>query len=419
MKIKLLQIGFVSLLLSLATGCTSALYQSDAYALDDMYGVVDQEALSRQREAEVKARIAAAEMAKARQEAAEEEARQAILAANNASGSVLADTYESAYARRLRGFNSPTYQRPSSSYENIRTDSRFEYLTAYDPAYYNIIVLGDEVWVEPKYITSMFDSWNTPTIYLNFGFGSSSVYNYNQIYFGWGYNPYYDGFNSPAWFWNHGFYNPYVSYPWYYPYWDPYWYYPPYWGYGPGCWWGHHHHYPSAPGHIVSRPNYRRNQGGNRLPSGSFSNSSSGRQFGNSGYRGTSSSVGRGSFSGSGGSSTFRGGSSGSSATRPSNSYRPSNGSSSSSSFRNNSSSRGSSTFRGSVPVNFSSGNSSSSSSSGSSSRYSSGSSISRSSGSYSAPAPSSSSGGSFRGSSGGSFSRGSSGGGGGRSYGR
>lgn len=74
--------------------------------------------------------------------------------------SVLADDYESAYARRLRGFESPTYKMPSS-YINARYGSAFNYVSAYDPAFYNIVVMGDQVWVEPKYITSMFGSWGT------------------------------------------------------------------------------------------------------------------------------------------------------------------------------------------------------------------------------------------------------------------
>ena len=37
---------------------------------------------------------------------------------------VLADTYESAYARRLRGFSSPTYQMPTS-YFNLRYNGTY------------------------------------------------------------------------------------------------------------------------------------------------------------------------------------------------------------------------------------------------------------------------------------------------------
>lgn len=403
MKTKILQIGLLALL-TLATGCSTYLYQSDAYALDDMYGVTDQEAIARQRQAEAEKRQA------------EEEARQAAIAAllssNGTNSDVLADTYDSAYSHRIRGFNSLTYQRPSSSYDQIRTDSQFEYLSAYDPAYYNIIVLGDEVWVEPKYITSMFDSWDTPNVTLNFGLGFSSVYDYNDMYFRWWYNPYNYGWRDPYWAWcngNYGFYgfycNPFSTYPWYYPYWpywDPFWYYPPYWAYGPG-WWGGHPHHPGYPGHVATRPNYRRNPNNPRLASGSFSGSGGGRSFGNSGYRGSSSSVGRGSFSsGRAGSSTFRGGSS-SNRQNSGNAIRPVTNVS----FTNKVSFEGSGSFsRGN---NSPSRNGSSSFRGGSSTRST-----------YSAPLPtpsrSSFSGGSFGG---GGGSRGGGGGGGGRTYGR
>ena len=252
MKTKILQIGLLALL-TLATGCSTYLYQSDAYALDDMYGVTDQEAIARQRQAEAEKRQA------------QEEARQAAIAAlfssNGTNSDVLADTYDSAYARRMRAFSDSPNSNATSTYDKIRTDSQFEYISAYDPAYYNIIVLGDEVWVEPKYITSMFDTWNTPNTYLNFGLGSASVYDYNSVYFTWRNNPYYSyyyGWHNPYWTWNYGFYyNPFSSYPWFYPYWDPFWYYPPYWCYGPGWWGDHPHHpgHPGYPGHVATRPN--------------------------------------------------------------------------------------------------------------------------------------------------------------------
>ena len=46
-----------------------------------------------------------------------------------------------------------------SSYYNFRYGGSFTYATPYDPAFYNIIISGDQVWVEPKYITSMFATW--------------------------------------------------------------------------------------------------------------------------------------------------------------------------------------------------------------------------------------------------------------------
>lgn len=144
-------------------GCSSSYYASSGYANDDLYALHDKTAIARKQQAAAEARKAEAEARRAEWEAKIAEA-QALAAENgyyDESGSnpyndILADTYESAYARRLRGFESPTYRMPSSYY-NFRYGSSFTYATAYDPAFYNIIISGDEVWVEPKYITSMFE----------------------------------------------------------------------------------------------------------------------------------------------------------------------------------------------------------------------------------------------------------------------
>ena len=203
-------------------GCSSSYYASSGYANDDLYALHDKTAIARKQQAAAEARKAEAEARRAEWEAKIAEA-QALAAENgyyDESGSnpyndILADTYESAYARRLRGFESPTYRMPSSYY-NFRYGSSFTYATAYDPAFYNIIISGDEVWVEPKYITSMFGTWGgTP---------------YGGWYFGWNYSPSWWGYPSYAWGgWNWGF-----GFTWYDPWWGPGWH--PYWGpgWGPG-----------------------------------------------------------------------------------------------------------------------------------------------------------------------------------------
>ena len=159
MKTSHLKFGI--LLLSLAAaGCSTAYYRGESgYAADDLYGTHNQVAIAERRKAEAEAERAEAEARRAEWEARIAQARAAGAEEDYYSGNsyqgVLADTYESAYARRLRGFDSPTYNMPSS-YEYLRYSSKFRYLSAYDPAYYNIIVMGDEAWVEPKYITAMF-----------------------------------------------------------------------------------------------------------------------------------------------------------------------------------------------------------------------------------------------------------------------
>lgn len=177
--------------------------------------------------------------------------------------SVLADTYESAYARRLQGFRSPTYRLPSSYYD-FRYGEAYSYASAYDPAFYNVMVSGDQVWVEPKYISSMFGTWgatNVTFVVGNWYYGWASPYYYNYASW-WGY-PHYSWWD---WNWNIC-YNPYGSW-WGYG-WNPAWYYGchyPHWGWGPGYYPPHHgvgrppHHghggQPPRREQLVGRPSY-------------------------------------------------------------------------------------------------------------------------------------------------------------------
>ena len=319
----------------MSSGCAAA-WQSVSYS-DDLYSIHDKIVIAERQKAE-------AELAKAQYEAqqAQYEAQLArakaeavkvgVTIADDSSfdgyDAVLADSYESAYARRLYGFSSPTYRMPSSYY-SWRYSDAFHYASAYDPAFYNVMVSGDMVWVEPKYITSMFGSW-----------GAVALPSY-----GW-----YYGWNNPFYYWN----RPYYS-------WNSYWGWNPYWGWDLSFYWGypyphhrppHHrppHHYPphhggvgstgihhNRPGMVVGRnPGASRpaDRGENVRPS-TPSKPSTGRGT-QPAYRGGSTSSGRYS----GGSSSYRSGNSGSSSYR---SATPSRGSSSFSSG-----SRGSSSYGG------------------------------------------------------------------------
>lgn len=286
------------------TGCSKAYYAQGGYAGDDLYALHDKTQIARKQQARAEAAKAEAEARKAEWEAriaeaearaAEEEAR-AIERGSRSYGSdsyrgVLADDYESAYARRLRGFESASYRMPSSYY-NYRYGSQFHYVSAYDPAFYNVIVMGDEVWVEPKYITSMFGSWGRPVTYVD------------PWYYGWNYGP---SFSIGSWGWSVGFhswnpwynhwYNPWWNCGWGHPCWDHY-----YWGHnhwGPG-WWGHpggphrppHNYRTDAGGRYGSRytPGYnsRGSYGGTRtgVSGGSRRNGSSGSSSGSVSNRG-------------------------------------------------------------------------------------------------------------------------------------
>ena len=213
---------FLSLsVLVLLGGCT-AMMESSTYGSGDLYITNNRERVAEQLTARAEAEMAEAEMRRAMYAAAD----------NLDYSSVVANDYESAYARRLYGFNSPTYRLPASYY-NLATSDAMRYATAYDPAFYNIMVSGDQVWVEPKYVTSMFGTWGATNvaygIYTSpwiYGWG---VYSSPYYYTMWGY-PHYSWYD---WHWN-VCYNPY------------------HWGCGYYAgYYPHHHHgyYPHYPSH--------------------------------------------------------------------------------------------------------------------------------------------------------------------------
>ena len=104
-------------------GCSSSYFTSAGYGNDDLYAIHDKAEIARRQQAEAERKKAEAEARKAEWEArlAEAEAdavqRRYYETTSNPYEEVLADTYESAYARRLRGFESPTYRLPSSYYD--------------------------------------------------------------------------------------------------------------------------------------------------------------------------------------------------------------------------------------------------------------------------------------------------------------
>ncbi len=286
-------IWILSAAATLLGSCTAAFYSSTTGAYqDDMYVVHNRKAIAdaARKKAEAEQAEAAARQAQIEALLAQAEAETVIDSALeldeldvNPYADILVEDYESAYARRLRGFSSPTYKMPSSYY-NFRYSSDYFYATAYDPAFYNIIVMGDEVWVEPKTITMMFGGWGIP--YYRY-YWSSPYYDYwtwrTYAWYGWA-NPYY-------------YHNPF--------YWDYY-----YW-----AWYPHYYHHPPHrpgywPGHGPSRPNvayrpsfstgnasrfsgsnttFRANNGGSRS---SFSGATSSyRNSNSSGNRGTGTST--------------------------------------------------------------------------------------------------------------------------------
>lgn len=240
---------------SLSAGCSMALFSSTNTPSDDLYAIHDRTEIYNRQTAKAEADKAAAEARRAEweariaeAEAADAEQRYYEYKSEGSYRDVVADTYESAYARRLRGFQSPTYRLPSSYY-NYRYGSAFTYVSAYDPAFYNVIVMGDEVWVEPKYITAMFGTWGTVV--------ASSPW-----YYGWNY-AWGPTLSIGSWGWSFGWNTWYTT--WLRP-WDPWspWY-NSWYGYGWGGW-GPGWHGGYGPGWHGVPPIYWGGGGGHHQP---------------------------------------------------------------------------------------------------------------------------------------------------------
>lgn len=174
--------------------------------------------------------------------------------------SELVTTYEDALERRIAAMRS-TQEYPES-YWTLQDQWVQMLASKYDQNLYNVIVINDGVWVEPQYITALFDGTDAAAGIVEFSASNSSVarnavntvsanrgttVNINLNLDPWDY-----GWSS-SWLWRSAYwgYRPYWSPYWGGGYWGNYWgggfwgnhwgggYYPPYWG------GGHNHYYPS------------------------------------------------------------------------------------------------------------------------------------------------------------------------------
>ncbi|MBO5672139.1 MAG: hypothetical protein J6R81_03095 [Alistipes sp.] len=283
----LLRIVALVVVVASMQSCTIVL--SSSYGTNDLYRTDNREQI----EADINARNEMIAARKARYEAEMAEQQNANVDYN----SVLVTDYQTAYERRLYGFESPTYKLPSSYY-SMATSEAMYYASAYDPAFYNVMVSGDQVWVEPKYITSMFGSWGAtnvtfglysspwmygwttfvdPFYYAWWGYPHYSWFDWNwticysSFYFGWGPSPFYPGY-----------------YPGFYPFYPGFYPHPPHPGHGPG-----HGPGPRPPHHPQHRPGGRDNHNFNG-GSTHYTSPTSNRNYG-----GGASSSGRPTYSGS------------------------------------------------------------------------------------------------------------------------
>lgn len=288
----------------LALGCSSM--SRTSYVSDDLYGSHDQKALAVQRQAEVQAALEQQKRYEELTESRKAEIKAMALEnsfynretpvsygvpAQESYTSVLADDYDTAYQRRLEGIASPTYRMPSS-YFNLQTSTAYDYASAYDPAQYNVMLSGDQVWVEPKYITSMFGTWGAQVVNPA---GNWYIGWHTPVYhFLWGYPHYtwYDWYWRYDWdpFWGWGWpYRPY-HYGWHsYHHWGPhYWHHP---GYHPGHHPGGYRPVHHTPGRYAPS---QRGGGHNQYWNGGRGSSTPGGRGGGSGYYSSQPSKGNG-----------------------------------------------------------------------------------------------------------------------------
>ena len=201
--------------------CSSSLQQRQA--ADDLYYTPDKNQnrdIIKEFEEDYNKAIAENEQ-KDKQEATQNDTVMDFKKSTNPYEKILVDDMNEAYDKRQEAMRDPYYG--MNNYYSVRFSDDYWYASSFDPMFYNTVVMGNTVWVEPNWMSSHFRHgynygsfynyggfYNRP--YSSWGFGFShhpysmnSFYPYNYGY-GYGYNYYgysygYGGYN--------GFYNPY------------------------------------------------------------------------------------------------------------------------------------------------------------------------------------------------------------------
>jgi hypothetical protein len=126
---------------------------------------------------------------------------------------LLSDSYRDSYERRLRGASNPYY---GMNNWTVQYSQDFWYASAYDPAFYNIIIMGTDVWVEPNYISAMFgSSYYRSGYFYRYGYRGYSNYGYNYYGGSW-YSPLHRWYMPGGNYYGYG-----LGYD--YGYWNGYW----------------------------------------------------------------------------------------------------------------------------------------------------------------------------------------------------
>ena len=154
--------GMIAAVMALS-GCSAALFSSSSSS-DDLYSTHDTRAIANSDLQRRERALAAREAELRRQGGGRKAAYQVNQAQRSGSEStsyqsVLSDNYQDS-TNGLKGFSSSSYKVNSTVPDNTQIKA-INYASAYDPAVYNVMVMGDEAWVEPKYISSLFGTWGS------------------------------------------------------------------------------------------------------------------------------------------------------------------------------------------------------------------------------------------------------------------
>lgn len=124
---------------------------------------------------------------------------------------LIVDDYSESYDRRMEALRSPYYG--MNNYYNLYFSDDYWYAQSFinDP-FYNVIIMGDQIWVEPYWMSS----WYTYSPYRSHGY-----YGYGYpSYYGYGYPYSFGSYYSSLYYNPYSFYNPYYNSYYYrdYPY---------------------------------------------------------------------------------------------------------------------------------------------------------------------------------------------------------
>lgn len=124
---------------------------------------------------------------------------------------ILVDDVTEALERRRQGSQNP--YRGINNYYFLLTDDAFWYASAYDPAFYNIVVMGTDVWVEPNWVSAALgNSWGVSYNPYRTSWGWGLGYMGSWPYSYYSYNPYYPYYSWPTWgYYSTSYYNNYYA----------------------------------------------------------------------------------------------------------------------------------------------------------------------------------------------------------------